>query len=80
MGSPDWVGTPGRLFEIRARDLCLFPELGILFSGGRDMRGPLPLLRDLGLEAPDKLEDLKMGSVVTSRTPSCHSRPWNLIM
>lgn len=66
-GCPDCVGTQGRLFEIAPRGLCLLSETGTLFSGSEGVRDPISPAKDLGLEAPDKMEDLKVGSVMSPR-------------
>lgn len=48
--------------------LALFPGDGVAIYSPTPPLPPPP--RDLGLEAPDKMEDLKMESVVSSRTHS----------
>lgn len=45
----------------------VFSQPGTLFSGSGGVRDPISPAKDLGLEAPDKMEDLKVGSVMSSR-------------
>lgn len=55
-------------------------SLVLLFPAGGCVKHPLPSAKDLELGAPQKIDDLKMGSVVFSRTHRCYSGLWNLIM
>lgn len=78
VGSPDWVGTQGRLYEVAPWDLRLLSgPMHSFFSGARALRHSLPRLspRAWGLEVPDKMADLTMESMVFSGTHSHYFGP-----